>query len=294
MDRNATARLGLAALALAALPSAVAAQPVSSATLTNASLAKSEAILGGAPSRLTAILAEQKGLPLPVPARVEPLRPAAGSPVMALPAIAYEAPKVREAIVRGQPDLFGSVALAISRTPLDHRWRKVERARLTGEHARYAASLRHLDAVDRIEAVNRYVNRRVEFVDDSVQFGRADVWVTAAQTLRRGRGDCEDYAIAKMQLLRAAGFDDRDLYLVIVKDLVRRADHAVLVVRAGGRALVLDNGTDRVLDSAAVSDYRPMLTLAADGAWTHGYRRPLPPITIASADIGPLSPSAAP
>ena len=38
--------------------------------------------------------------------------------------------------------------------------------------------------------------------------------------MRRGRGDCEDYAIAKLQMLRAAGFEDRDLYLVIAKDLI--------------------------------------------------------------------------
>ena len=36
---------------------------------------------------------------------------------------------------------------------------------------------------------------------------------------------------------------------MIVKDLVRRADHAVLVVRAGGHMYVLDNGTDRLLDA---------------------------------------------
>ena len=48
----------------------------------------------------------------------------------------------------------------------------------------------------------------------------------------------------------APGFADRDLYLVIVRDLVRRADHAVLVARAEGRMFVLDNGTDNLLDSA--------------------------------------------
>ena len=73
-------------------------------------------------------------------------------------------------------------------------------------------------------------------------------------------------------MLRRAGISDRDLYLVIVKDLVRRADHAVLVVRASGHMYVLDNGTDRLLDSESISDYRPVLTFAATGSWTHGYR----------------------
>jgi hypothetical protein len=87
-------------------------------------------------------------------------------------------------------------------------------------------------------------------------------------------------------MLRAAGVPDRDLYLVVLKDLSRRADHAVLVVRAAGRFLVLDNGTDRIVDSADVQDYKPMFTFAANGrAYTHGYRRDLPPLIYASAPV---------
>ena len=95
----------------------------------------------------------------------------------------------------------------------------------------------------------------------------------ASDTLARGRGDCEDYALAKMAMLRRAGFADKDLYMVVLKDLVRRADHAVLVVRSEGRFLVLDNGTDRLLDSAQIDDYRPILTFTAGQRFTHGYRR---------------------
>ena len=109
-----------------------------------------------------------------------------------------------------------------------------------------------------------------------------DRWMPASETLARGRGDCEDYAIAKRALLRAAGIPDRDLYLVVLKDLTRRADHAVLVVRANGRFLVLDNGTSRIVDSSDVSDYRPVLTFTAGRTYTHGYRRDMPPITYAS------------
>jgi predicted transglutaminase-like cysteine proteinase len=192
--------------------------------------------------------------------------------------------------------VFGSVALTVRRTPLDHRWRKVAGVRVAGAAASYAASLRGRGALERVEAVNRYVNGKVQFVDDSKQYGRDDLWAAAGDTLKRGRGDCEDYAIAKLQMLRAAGVSDRDLYLVVAKDLVRRSDHALLVVRAGGRMLVLDNGTDRILDADDVSDYRPVLTFSAAGAWTHGYRRPvvnpIAPMTMASATVAPLTPSA--
>ena len=176
----------------------------------------------------------------------------------------------------------------MSRTPLDYRWRKVERARVSGAPAAFASALRDRPALDRLDAVNRYVNSRVTFTDDLRQYRTADLWSAAGETLRRGRGDCEDYAIAKLQMLRHAGFADRDLYLVVVKDLVRRADHAVLVVRAEGRMLLLDNGTDRIADAATAQDYRPVFSFAAGRVWTHGYQRSQPPVTIAEAPAAPI------
>ena len=262
----------------------------------SARASKSEAILGGAPSALAAILANQHGISVS-----QPLQPAA----LSIPKPTYAV--FRDSRLRadnrfspgafsGRPDVFGSVALSVNHTPLDQRWRTVARQRVSGAPAVYAASLRGQSELDRVEAVNRYVNGRVQFVDDSRQYGRADLWAAASDTLRRGRGDCEDYAIAKFQLLRSAGVADRDMYLVIAKDLVRRADHALLVVRSGGHMLVLDNGTNRILDADDISDYRPVLTFSASGTWTHGYRRPVAPLvapmTMASATVAALTPSA--
>jgi predicted transglutaminase-like cysteine proteinase len=74
-----------------------------------------------------------------------------------------------------------------------------------------------------------------------------------------------------MKLLEAAGVDREDMYLVIVDDLVRRADHALLVVRSGDQMLVLDNGTDQILEAGSVTDYRPVFSYSAQGTWLHGY-----------------------
>ena len=59
----------------------------------------------------------------------------------------------------------------------------------------------------------------------------------------------------------------------------------MLVVRAEGRMLVLDNGTDRLIDSYEMPDYRPIVTFSGNRAWTHGYRREQPPITYASKEV---------
>ena len=256
------------------------------------SFAKSEAILGGA-SALEAILATQKVIAAP-PARAA-LQPASFAMPRRAPAILGERPAVSPAVLSGRPDIFGSVALRVGATPLNARWRRVEGARITGAPAQFAEGLADLDPIARLEAINRYVNRRVKFIDDSRQYGRADVWTAAADTLSRGRGDCEDYAIAKLQMLRRAGFADRDLYLAIVKDLITRADHAVLVVRTADRMIVLDNGTEELIDAENMRDYRPILTFAKSGTWTHGYRVRSATIEIASNDAprrGELAPSA--
>ncbi len=276
------------ATAAAAASAPVQAQTVPSAAGAVSSWSKSDAILGGAPSALQAILAQQSGLPAP---QITP-RPASYSLANAS-AIVRKVPAVSLGVTSGRPDVFGSVALKIQRAPQLARWSKVEPERLVWPSALHSQSLSNLGEVERLEAVNRYVNDRVTFVDDRKQYGQADVWSAAADTLSRGRGDCEDYAIAKLQMLRRAGIADRDMYLVIVKDLVSRSDHAVLVVRAAGQMYVLDNGTSKLLNSEDIRDYRPILSFAAaGGAWTHGYRRSMPPVNIASAEIRPLAPSA--
>jgi predicted transglutaminase-like cysteine proteinase len=226
-------------------------------------------------------------------------RPATAVAVAPQPA-SYALPPATSAVLRttdgvidGRPDLFGSVALKVGRTPLDWRWRSVEDSPVTGAPAAYARSLRELDPAAKAGLINRYVNRHVRYTEDIVQYGKADYWAPADQTLRRGRGDCEDYAIAKLQMLREAGVSPRDLYLVLVNDLVRRADHAVLVMRAGNRMLLLDDGADQVLETQSVSDYRPILTFASYGTWTHGYMRPNPAMQVAQAATAqPVVPAA--
>ena len=263
------------ALGLVAQPAGAQAAPQS--------VSKAEAILGG-PSKLAALIAQQSGGAVPASEAV-PQPSSRGLLTLSEPVLH------RPTIAPDRPDVLGTVALRVDRTPLDRRWRRVQNAGVTGALASWAHALGKLPVEQRIDAVNRYVNARVVFTDDARQYRKADVWQSASDTLRRRRGDCEDYAIAKLQLLRAAGIAPSDLYLVVVKDLVRRADHAVLVVRAEGQMLLLDNGTDRVTDATAYQDYRPVLSYAAAGrAWIHGYQRqPVSVAAVATAALAPAS-----
>lgn len=188
----------------------------------------------------------------------------------------------------GQPDVFGTVALRVSRTALDGKWRAASRATLTGRGGPWAAVIaqnRNLPRATQIRNVNAWVNQRISYVEDVRQYGAADHWSSAVQSLTRGRGDCEDYAIAKMQILRALGVAADSMFLVIAHDLVRRADHAILAVAVDGDLVVLDNETDRILSSADARDYRPILSFNSTGSWTHGYRTAPPAATLRYAAL---------
>jgi predicted transglutaminase-like cysteine proteinase len=172
------------------------------------------------------------------------------------------------------PDIFGSVAMLVRHTALDSKWRSVAHAALgRGPWSGLIRAASSMHSTDQLEAVNHWVNAHIRFTSDGAGQTQGDDWAGAARSLRSGRGDCEDYAIAKMQILRAMGFNDDDLYLVIARDLVRRADHAVLAVRTAGKLVVLDNETDAVLDGAAAQDYRPIFSFSGNRSWIHGYRQ---------------------
>lgn len=176
-------------------------------------------------------------------------------------------------IATDRPDVFGSIALPVSHTPLDAKWRAANNAQLptAGPWASLIRSVSGSGRDQQLRAVNIWVNARVRFTNDRPSKYGADRWAGANETLRRSQGDCEDYAIAKMKLLEAVGISRTDMYLVIAKDLVRRADHALLVVRLGSRFMVLDNSNDQLLDAQQLSDYRPIMSYGAKGAWLHGY-----------------------
>lgn len=171
-----------------------------------------------------------------------------------------------------QRDFLDSRIVPVGATLFDRDWQRVSQS---GRGAAQSALLRADDGlgslVDRIDKVNRWVNRAVTYTPDRQLYGKADHWATAGETLQRGRGDCEDYVIAKMELLAAMGVARSDMYLTIARDLVRQDDHALLIVKVDGRAILLDNASDELLDGDAANDYRPILSFSGDRRYVHGY-----------------------
>jgi predicted transglutaminase-like cysteine proteinase len=134
-----------------------------------------------------------------------------------------------------------------------------------------AASVAGLDPLAKLQTVQQDVNRRVRWTHDLDNMGVADFWANAGETLRRGTGDSEDIAIVKMQVLKAAGFSPRDLYLSIGRHNVRGA-HVVLLARASGGFYVLDDSNHDIMTPAQHGRFTPIMTLGQGGSWVHGRR----------------------
>ncbi|WP_164119086.1 transglutaminase-like cysteine peptidase [Sphingorhabdus sp. Alg239-R122] len=174
-------------------------------------------------------------------------------------------------------DILGTAALPVRRTPLDRKWNYVSAAKTRSQTAlrEYMAAAgisRHGNKRQLIHRVNNWVNAAITYTDDIRMTGTRDSWAPALQTLRSGRGDCEDYAIGKMQLLMAAGIREQDMQFVVVRDLVRRADHAILIVKLDGEMLLLDSNTNRIVDARQNHDYMPVFSFSGSKKWMHGRR----------------------
>ena len=168
------------------------------------------------------------------------------------------------------PSLFRMIAMPIGTAPPARKWDAVRLESIADEPGPWSelvSEVRRLPAADPVRMVNQWVNWHVRYRDDAA----GDEWTAASQTLRRGYGDCEDFALAKLALLQALGVPSDDMYLVLLRD-GRQVQHAVLAVNRHGRLLVLDNRTDKILPAEAIADYTPILSFSGSFAWTYGAR----------------------
>jgi len=121
------------------------------------------------------------------------------------------------------------------------------------------------DGLARIGVINRAVNMAIEPMSDMAQWGVPDRWSPPLETFTTGRGDCEDYAIAKYVALTAAGVPAQDVKLVVVRNTAANEDHAVVAVRNDGDWIILDNRWLTLLKDADMPEAIPLYVLDDGG-----------------------------
>jgi predicted transglutaminase-like cysteine proteinase len=183
-------------------------------------------------------------------AALDPAEPSIGSPVVVGPAI--QAPVLAEPFgLDTVPIASGEILTKWNGVEADIRAEKdiLELCRSSAE--RCPAAARNFLAIvaqgraqtgrARVGIINRAINLAIRPMSDLAQWGALDRWSAPLETLTTGRGDCEDYAIAKYVALTQAGVAAEDVRLVIVHDLAVDENHAVVATRLDGDWIILDN-----------------------------------------------------
>ena len=126
----------------------------------------------------------------------------------------------------------------------------------------------------KLQVVNQFFNRRILFRDDLEVWGEVDHWASPVETLSRGAGDCEDYAIAKYFSLTAAGVPSSRLRLVYVRARIGGPQgavqaHMVLAYYPASNTepLILDNLISELRPASRRPDLVPVFSFNGEGLW---------------------------
>ena len=180
---------------------------------------------------------------------------------------------------------FGLPTVQVTTGALRDRWLKLEEEmeaeRLvvrTCEENRAScssrAALQFLSIIDigrssggrgRLGKINRAINLSIRPMSDLSINGEEDVWSSPLTTLGIGAGDGEDYAIAKFFALQVAGVSPDDLRIVVLRDIFRGEDHAVVAARLDGNWLMLDNRRMAMIEDRKMPNFQPVLLIDHGG-----------------------------
>ena len=127
--------------------------------------------------------------------------------------------------------------------------------------------------LERLALVNTFFNKNIRFGTDLEVWEQEDYWATPLETLGRGAGDCEDFAIAKYFSLVALGVPEPKLRFVYVRALLQQGQtlrvepHMVLAYykSPGAEPLVLDNLASIIASASQRNDLTPVYSFNKEG-----------------------------
>lgn len=205
----------------------------------------------------------------------------AGTPSYPVTQVAFNVAPPRGASIQKQSGLFGKSEVLSTNMSAFTKWTSVlsrmkdrsnSASSLEAAYSKYGlGSLDELSKApisERIRHINNVVNK-VTYREDRDSYGKSDYWATPMETARKGVADCEDYAIAKYALLKAAGVPENMLRVAIVKDQQKNIPHAILVAYDGNGPEVLDNQSPYVKQASAITWYAPLYSINAQAWWRH-------------------------
>lgn len=165
--------------------------------------------------------------------------------------------------------LYSAGSLDVLRQTYEQRWGVSALSRF--DAWRKLLSSTEGSDTERIRRVNTFFNQQIQFGEDAQIWGQADYWATPLETLGRGVGDCEDFAIAKYFSLLHVGIAPQKLRLIYVRAKTGNSSseqaHMVLAYYPFPESdpLVLDNLIDDIRSAARRSDLVPVFSFNISG-----------------------------
>jgi len=116
-----------------------------------------------------------------------------------------------------------------------------------------------LSTRNKLQLVNNFFNQ-VPYKSDLKNWKQEDYWATPLEFLARGKGDSEDYVIAKYFALHTLGVDPKKLYFTYVDSNKFNRPHMVLSYfeTPSAQPFILDNINKEILSASERSDLSPV------------------------------------
>ena len=148
-------------------------------------------------------------------------------------------------------------------------------AKTATEIQQLIVSSRNLVELEKLKRVNEYINRKFQFVDDTVLWKQVDYWATPLEMIGKSAGDCEDFSIIKYTALKDTGVSTDKLRLSYVKAKIGGPDskisqaHMVLTYYAEPDAepLILDNLITEIRPASRRPDLTPVFSFNHEGVF---------------------------
>jgi len=132
-------------------------------------------------------------------------------------------------------------------------------------------SAKKLPEPEKLKRINDFFNRNITFGEDITIWNQTDYWATPLETVGRGAGDCEDFAIVKYYSLRQLGVPVSKMRLIYVKAMQggNQRAHMVLAYYASPSAepLVLDNLDPVIKPASRRPDLTPVFSFNSQGIY---------------------------
>ncbi len=122
--------------------------------------------------------------------------------------------------------------------------------------------LKGASVMKKLNTVNTWVNY-IKYKSDKKVYGMRDYWATLYEFVGRGKGDCEDYTIAKYYILKELGIDPKRLkftYVIYKSRKGKKISHMVLSYlkvpkpKSKKDILILDNNNRKILPASKRKD----------------------------------------